>query len=101
MELRSAAARPEAFECGSGPCDPPPVVVEPEPAQAAWAAGLRPLPADMEAWALDPTVDPSWRAPADGRPERLGNVPPAPDEYDATPADEVQEAGYRLPPTDG
>jgi hypothetical protein len=52
----------------------------------------------MDAWALDPQVDPGWRPRDDRRPETLGNLPPDPDEFDATPADEVQEAGQLSPP---
>lgn len=85
-----------AFECGSGPCEqleftePPPVETAPVPA-------LRPLPADMDAWALDPQVDPDWRPTGDGRPETLGNLPPDPEEFDPAPADEGQDTGYPSP----
>jgi hypothetical protein len=92
----AATARAGDLECGSGPCDQS-EPVEPGPEDTAAAIASRPLPADLDTWALDPSVDPAWRARKGARPRTLGNLPPAPDEYDATPAEEVQEAGYIQP----
>lgn len=89
----SALAEAAARLCADG-CDEP-AVPRQDPAAATPVAVAVAQPADLDAWALSPEPLQAAGEPAPS-PPRLFNTPPAPDEQDATPADESDP--YAPPP---
>lgn len=86
--LQAALLAAAARVCADG-CEEP-AAVEQAPSTMVHAQ-VAPLPADLDAWSLapEPAVAVADQTGAGQRvPSPLFNTPPAPDEHDATPADE-------------